>query len=103
VTWGEPDMDSVLRLLRKRSELVGGARLTEEELTERSSFETLDLFAEALCAGTADLTDVKGLKPVFRLHPPRGGFRGSRKSAFGAGGELGYRGKAITPLVSRMS
>jgi len=42
------------------------------------------------------------VKPVFRLHPPRGGFKGSIRKPYGAGGELGYRGAAINELIRRM-
>lgn len=102
VTWGEGSPETIGLLLRSRGEFVGRIKLTEEELTDRSNFKSVDDFAKALCAGTANLKDVQGLKPVFRLHPPRGGFRGSRKRSFLARGELGYRGGAIVDLLSSM-
>jgi len=45
---------------------------------------------------------IPGLKPYFRLHPPKGGFKGSVKKPYNAGGELGYRGSAINDLIMRM-
>ena len=102
VTWGEGTPENVSLLIRSRGELIGGKGLTEKELAERSKFKSLDDLARALCAGTASLKDVQGLKPVLRLHPPRGGFKRSRKRPFGAGGELGYRGEAISDLLSSM-
>ena len=39
--------------------------------------------------------------PVFHLHPPRGGFKGSIKKHLPYG-ELGYRGKEIEKLIERM-
>ncbi|MEM2203989.1 MAG: 50S ribosomal protein L30, partial [Sulfolobales archaeon] len=42
------------------------------------------------------------VKPVFRLHPPSGGFKGSIKKPYGNGGELGYRGQDINDLIRRM-
>jgi len=102
VTWGEGTPETVSLLLRHRGEFSGGTKLTEKELAERSNYTSVDDLAEALCSGTVHLKDVRGLKPVFRLHPPRGGFKGSRKRAFTAGGELGYRGEAITDLLSSM-
>jgi large subunit ribosomal protein L30 len=59
-------------------------------------------FAEALIASKATTDDVRGLKPVFRLHPARGGFDGKKKQPFTVGGELGYRGKKINDLVAKM-
>ena len=44
---------------------------------------------------------VPDVKPLFRLHPPKGGWK-STKKPFVRGGALGYRGKAINDLVRRM-
>ena len=46
------------------------------------------------------LVDV-GIKPVFRLHPPRKGYEDIRLS-FNEGGSLGYRGEEIKDLAKRM-
>jgi large subunit ribosomal protein L30 len=102
VTWGEGIPKTVTLLIRCRGEFVGGIKLTDEGLAERSSFKSVDDLAGALCSGDAVLKDVEGLRPLFRLHPPRGGFRGSRKKAFVTGGEVGYRGEAIADLLSSM-
>jgi len=44
-----------------------------------------------------------GVKPVFRLHPPKGGFKGTIRRPYKSGGELGYRGAAINDLILRMT
>lgn len=44
----------------------------------------------------------KGSEKIFRLHPPRHGFRGGIKKSFSSGGNLGYMGKAINELLARM-
>ena len=42
-------------------------------------------------------------KPFFRLHPPRGGFKGKGiKKSFKEGGVLGYHQKKINELIRRM-
>ncbi|MAE13716.1 hypothetical protein CMO92_04065 [Candidatus Woesearchaeota archaeon] len=48
--------------------------------------------------------DAKGaLKPFYRLHPPRGGFKGKGiKKTFKEGGSLGYRGEKMNELIRRM-
>ena len=46
------------------------------------------------------LADV-GIKPVFRLHPPRKGYEDIRLSVK-EGGSLGYRGEEIKDLAKRM-
>jgi large subunit ribosomal protein L30 len=43
-----------------------------------------------------------GVRPIFRLHPPRGGFRKSSKRPFADGGELGYRRDGLTDLLAKM-
>ncbi len=46
---------------------------------------------------------LKGLKPFFRLHPPKGGLKGIKASYGNGGGDLGYRGgSGINELLRRM-
>jgi len=47
------------------------------------------------------MRDVPGLKPLFRLHPPRKGYEGIKRS-FKEGGALGYRADKINALLRRM-
>ena len=47
------------------------------------------------------MTDVKGLKPVMRLHPPRQGYK-KVKRPYSVGGAVGYRGAEIERLLLRM-
>ena len=49
------------------------------------------------------MKSVEGLKPVLRLHPPRGSKGwGGIKRPYTTGGALGFRGSEIGELVSRM-
>jgi large subunit ribosomal protein L30 len=43
----------------------------------------------------------KSGKGVFKLKPPKGGFRSIKKD-FKSGGDLGYRGSDINKLIVRM-
>ena len=45
--------------------------------------------------------EVRDLRPVIRLPPPRRGFR-HIKRGYHDGGDLGYRGKEINELLLRM-
>ncbi|GEM_PF-59177 len=102
-TWGEVEPEVVAELLRKRGELEGGRRLTDEYIREHTGYDGIDEFAEAYCEFEVELDDIPGLKPFFRLHPPRGGYeRGGIKKPFTLGGALGYRGKYINDLLMRM-
>ena len=56
----------------------------------------------ALMEGKIKLKDIYKIKPIFRLHPPRGGFRGSIKKSYNSGGVLGFVGKNINIVAKKM-
>jgi large subunit ribosomal protein L30 len=101
VTWGEVSHEIIARLLFQRGEVVGGGRLTDAFVKENSKYPSILSLAKAMEKGEAKVSDVKGLKPVIRLPPPRKGHRSTRRS-FSDGGSLGYRGADIVNLVDRM-
>ena len=47
------------------------------------------------------MPEMKDVKPLFRLTPPRKGYEGVKRS-FQNGGALGYRGAKINDLIQRM-
>lgn len=110
ITWGEIDRDVLIELLRRRGRIPGNKPLTDEYIAEKLGLKGgIEELADKLLRGEImlhRLYDKKNkkwiIKPVFQLHPPRGGFRGSIKKPYGAGGELGYRGPAINELIRRM-
>ena len=103
-TWGEIDVDTLEELLRKRGRLLGDKPITDEWVKEKLGLSGIREFAEKLINEEIMYHKLEplGVKPFFRLHPPRGGFKGSIKKHYGAGGELGYRGSAINELIRRM-
>lgn len=101
VTYGEIDKDTLAELLRKRGRLRGNKPLTEDYL-KSIGFGSFEDLAEALLEGRVRLSELRDVKPVFRLHPPKGGFKGTVKKHASEGGELGYRGPAINDLLKRM-
>lgn len=106
VTWGEVDKDTLLLLLKERGRLKGNRPLTDD-VAKRSGWNGIEDFVNALTNGTASLRCrdgkkcINGLKPFFRLHPPKGGLN-SIKKYYGYGGDLGYRGSNINDLLRRM-
>ncbi len=103
VTWGEIDRETLIELLRKRGRIPGNKPLTDEYLQQKLGVKSIEEFADLLLQGKLYLHKLDNIiKPVFRLHPPRGGFKKSLKKPYGAGGELGYRGPAINELLRRM-
>jgi large subunit ribosomal protein L30 len=101
VTWGEVTPDTLARLLFKRGEVVGGERLTDAYIKDNSKYQSILSFAKAVDKGEATMADVKGLKPVIRLPPPKTGYE-STKRTFPDGGALGYRGADIEKLIDKM-
>ncbi|ADP77672.1 LSU ribosomal protein L30P [Methanothermus fervidus DSM 2088] len=99
ITWGEIDLDTLVELIKKRGRLPGNKRVDEEYFKELG-YSSIKEFAKALLNNETSLEDA-GLKPVFRLHPPRKGYE-SVKKPFSEGGSLGYRGKKINELLKRM-
>lgn len=101
VTWGPIKPEVLEELLRKRGELVGGKSVTNEVIKKSSSYKTVEEFAEAVCEGDGELSEVEQLKKVLRLPPPKKGYNPTRRS-FQHGGAVGNRGEEINDLISRM-
>jgi len=99
VTWGEIDKETLTELIKYRGRLSGNRKVTEEYV-KKLGFNSIEDLAEAILAGKLKVKDV--MKPVFRLHPPKGGFKYTIKRQYGNFGEAGYRGEAINELVKRM-
>jgi len=100
ITWGEVKPEVLEALLAKRGRLSGDKRVTEDAVRATSNFQTLAELAAAVESGAADLGDA-GVKKVFRFHPPRGGFRSTKRPVKDMG-DLGYRGERINELIIRM-
>ncbi len=104
IAWGELDFPTLKELLLKRGRLEGGKRITEDYIRNNTNFSGIDDFIKKFLKFEASLSDIKGLKPVFRLHPPRKGHRPSGvKQPFTLGGALGYRGNEINDLIIKMA
>jgi large subunit ribosomal protein L30 len=101
VTWGEARPETIKMLLEKRGRTIGGRPLDDRILGELG-FSSVGELAEAIAEGRIQLRKLKVVKPFFRLHPPKGGFKKSIKRSYTDRGELGYRGEAINELVERM-
>jgi len=101
VTWGEPDLETITNVIQFRGRLSGDRRITDEYIKANSGFASTRDFAAAVLGQKAKYSDIKDIKPVIRLHPPRGGYENT-KISYTAGGSLGHRGKDINALIMRM-
>lgn len=101
ITWGEVSKETISILLKKRGRTVGDKPLTDD-YARKIGYSSLDDLADAIYNLKVTLKDLPRVKPVFRLHPPRKGFKRSIKKSYRAGGEAGYRGEDINDLIRRM-
>ncbi|OYT35362.1 50S ribosomal protein L30 [Archaeoglobales archaeon ex4484_92] len=100
VAYGEIDAEDLAMLLRRRGRLTGNRRITDDYIKEKTDYENIEKFAEAVICGEAKLSDLPDLKPVFRLHPPRGGLKNIKWPY--PKGSLGYHGSDIKKLLIKM-
>ncbi|MGQ9460696.1 MAG: 50S ribosomal protein L30 [Candidatus Bathyarchaeaceae archaeon] len=101
VTWGEISKENVVLLLRKRGRLIGDKKLTDEYAQELG-YKSLDDLAEAVYNLEVEYSSLTKVETIFRLHPPKKGYKGKVKRSYAAGGVTGYRGEAINDLLKRM-
>ncbi len=103
ITWGEVDRETLIELLKRRGRVIGDKPLTDEYVEKVLRIPGgIGGLAEALLQGKTMYHKLSSVKPIFRLHPPRGGFKYSTKRPYNDHGELGYRGKAINELIKKM-
>ncbi|MBU7019168.1 MAG: 50S ribosomal protein L30 [Theionarchaea archaeon] len=99
ITYGEIEEPVLEMLLKKWARLEGNQKITDEYVKEKTG-QTLSEFTKSVMEFEKDLDDLE-IKNVFRLHPPRRGYK-SIKRAFTQGGAVGYRGSEINTLLRRM-
>jgi large subunit ribosomal protein L30 len=102
VTWGEVAKETVALLLKERGKLAGGKKLTNEAV-EKLGYSSIEALSDDIVSCKVEFQKLPNLQPVFKLHPPRKGFKGKTKKSFSTGGEAGYRSEQINELIKRMA
>lgn len=100
--WGRVDKSMLHLLLLKRGRLPGNRRLSDENVSKYTRFRTLDELVEAVWLSSSPAEAIKPVKPVFRLTPPKGGFKRSVKKPVKKGGVLGDWGDRVNRIIGRM-
>lgn len=100
VTWGEIDDEHLEKLLAEKGRMVGDRPIDDSVLNDLG-FRSLKEMASKILDGSIKVKDVEGLKPVFRMNPPKRGYN-STKRTYKMKGALGYRGKDINGLIDSM-
>lgn len=102
ITWGEIDESTLKLLLEKRGRLPGKQSLTDKYIKEKIKID-IPQFSKEIFEFKKDFKDLPGLKPFFKLAPPRFGFENKgTKRPYSLGGSLGYRKNKINELIQRM-
>jgi len=97
VTYGEIKKEVFQKLLLKWGR-SGNKRIDEKYFRDKKY--TVEKFIDDFFEKKIKLKDLR-INPVFRLHPPRGGYE-SIKKPYTLKGSLGYRGEKINKLLERM-
>ena len=100
VTWGRINKETLIKLLRERGRLEGNKKIEEKNLEEFTKFKSFEDLADALIKEKVEFKNFKKLKPVFRLNPPRHGYKSVRLPY--PEGDLGNRKEKINELIERM-
>jgi large subunit ribosomal protein L30 len=100
VTWGKVDEKTAVKLFEERGMLTGRRKLDEKRLKKLTDYTSFDKFFKDLNKGKIKIKDFPEIKPVFRLSPPRKGFKNTRIPY--PKGDLGNRKDKINELLERM-
>ncbi len=96
VTWGEAEPETVAKLVEVRGRPNPRVGVASEPAPPPT-----DVAPVVESVLTNGLAGTHAIRPLFRLHAPKGGWR-STKKPFASGGALGYRGRAINDLAQKM-
>jgi large subunit ribosomal protein L30 len=100
VAWAPVDVELLAALLRKRG-MVSETRALDTESLKKMGYKDHDDLAAKMVKGEMRLSAIEGLRPFFRLAPPRGGFKRSMRRASSEKGLLGSNPQ-LGELVRRM-
>ena len=101
VTWGEIEKSVLSKLIKTRGRLEGEKKISDDYIKSTTSYDNIEKLSKAIIDNNFKYSDISNIKPIFRLNPPKNGYN-SIKRSFINKGALGYRGKEINNLLTRM-
>jgi large subunit ribosomal protein L30 len=101
VTWGPIDIETATLLVKERGMLSGRKPVDDKALKALGGYKSHEDLGKALADGEVNWSKLDDTVRVFRLHPPRKGYEGIKRS-YKVGGALGDRGEDINVLLQRM-
>ncbi len=100
--FGEPSEEVVAELITRRGQPTkGNEDIDDEWVASETEYGSVDELAAALVAEETTLQEA-GLRPTLRLHPPRGGHDGIKKSRTNGGALGAHENDAIDELLYSM-
>lgn len=100
LSWSKIDQDFIIKLIESRGRKVGWKAIEKSDF-KSFGYRGIRTLAKDLAQGKVKLSDMKGLKPFFRLNPPKGGFKHSTRRMFRDHGILGEN-PDLPKIVERM-
>ncbi|MDA4125212.1 MAG: 50S ribosomal protein L30 [Thaumarchaeota archaeon] len=100
VAWAPVDADLLATLLKKRG-MVSTTKGLDAAALKALGFKKPEDLAEKMLKEGMRLSAVEGIRPFFRLAPPRGGFKQSMRRQYTERGMLGSNPK-LADIVKRM-
>lgn len=100
VAWAPVDAELLSALLKKRG-MVSTTRALDADALKKMGFKKPEELAAKMLEEGMRLSAVEGIRPFFRLAPPRGGFKRSMRRQTTEKGLLGSNPK-LAQLVRRM-
>jgi len=101
ITWGEVSEEMLAKMIKTRGRLMGDKPIDDAYVGANSPYQSVDAFVQSVVKDEAKYSDLKDIKPIFRLHPPKQGYEAVKKD-LKTHGSLGYRGDKINALIEKM-
>ena len=101
VAWATVDQETLAGLLKKRG-MVSGTKALDVASLKTLGFKSHEELAGKMVKDQLRLSAIKGVRPFFRLAPPKGGFNKSLRRQASDNGIMGEN-PALFKLVERMA
>lgn len=100
VAWAPVDVEFLAVLLKQRG-MVTSEKVLDAASLKKLGYKSHEGLAEKMVKDQLRLSAIEGIRPFFRLAPPKGGFKQSMRRQFSERGLLGNNPK-LEEIVRRM-
>jgi len=99
IAWSKADSTIVKELFLKKARKKGSIPVSDSDVP--NEYGNIEGLVRAIVEDKIKISELKYMKPFFRLNPPKGGFKRKTKKAYSDGGILGNN-RELPDLVRRM-